>query len=792
MPSANYLLPIEVKRKRDPNNNNNDDDVFDESSSEEEEEEEEGNENKKKKTTCEILIEMLLAESLPEQISAEDYFSLQYNYYDILFLFFEAENDICIGTPLVIKSDNLSDGVSIGYGSINPRVHRYPEGSYALYQFFPDCNSGGGGGSGSGNGAQRHRLIVHFVRLASPEAESGSHHSNLIIINTRDRTIELFEPHGKTSHKNHSKISALQYALLRARDSPYNGYKVITPLEYCPANGPQSIWGGYKGTGFCKLFSLIYAWFRMKCTTATKEEIISYLIKDGNANKLEELMLKFLYYVRRRVKESPIFDIFSGYTKLTKSKTYLNAIHFFNDRNNKKLFENSNIKKRFKQLSLELVAGIFTNRGWYDLNRLNQLLIQIKKIVRRVMKKINSATEGNNNNNNNNNNFPIIKHFLPIEVKRRREEEERKEEECSFGEDALKLNYLTDNNNNNNSDIKNACERILDIINKEEIDPKLNERDLIKMYDEMHFYNYEIFFLSLKAKNDEHICIGDPIVLIDGVNIEEFNDSRWLRSLFRYYPECYDYDDVTLVIHFISMLSSSGTSHSNALIINMEEDTIELFEPNGGVFEKYQKMFNNLIEAIRRDDIYKDYQLILPQDYCPIGPQRIWGGFNRGFCTLYSLLYTWMRIECKSSSNKEIVEYMKRNMDPHLVKEIMIKFLLYVMRTVRSDPKYKILTEYQKLVQSQSYINVILGERILMNSSEKIDQFINYSRELTEYIFVPLVEVDKKREEFLIEKIKSIVDEAHQDYLKEVYANKVRGMYVNIFCKIRDNNSRLF
>lgn len=132
------------------------------------------------------------------------------------------------------------------------------------------------------------RYIVFFLRLKI----DNSYHANMIIIDTKKKTVERFEPHGGDQEIYDADI-------LDARINDYfmkRGYKYISPkMMVCP-RGVQDIMESYtidkyKFSGFCKTWSFLYALLRLHLDEMDQETLISnmtFLTKETARMYFEE------------------------------------------------------------------------------------------------------------------------------------------------------------------------------------------------------------------------------------------------------------------------------------------------------------------------------------------------------------------------------------------------------------------------------------------------------------------------------------------------------------------------
>jgi hypothetical protein len=105
------------------------------------------------------------------------------------------------------------------------------------------------------------RYIVFFIRLKIKE---DSLHANMMILDTKKKTAERFEPQGMEHDFYDSEFVDKKIATYFQKI----GYQYIGPSEMCPY-GVQTIvesytMDKYEFSGFCKTWSFLYAFIRLK------------------------------------------------------------------------------------------------------------------------------------------------------------------------------------------------------------------------------------------------------------------------------------------------------------------------------------------------------------------------------------------------------------------------------------------------------------------------------------------------------------------------------------------------
>ena len=113
-------------------------------------------------------------------------------------------------------------------------------------------------------------------------------HANIIIIDIKEKTIELFEPHGKTS--DCSTLDSFKGAyfiknkwIKKIFSNYLPDYKYFSPNDYLPKYGLQQKIDEY--TGFCIPWSILYVHYRILNPNIPVKKIVK---------RINNITLKFL------------------------------------------------------------------------------------------------------------------------------------------------------------------------------------------------------------------------------------------------------------------------------------------------------------------------------------------------------------------------------------------------------------------------------------------------------------------------------------------------------------------
>ena len=123
-------------------------------------------------------------------------------------------------------------------------------------------------------------IAFAYRRTTSVELQS---HANTLIVDRKNNTAELFEPHGQRFIYNHVTNESIQsyYSLLNDFFDGLN-YQFIEPSQVCPRRGPQVIYSSSSRLsseeGYCEAWSLWYMEIRLKYADIPREELMKSIM----------------------------------------------------------------------------------------------------------------------------------------------------------------------------------------------------------------------------------------------------------------------------------------------------------------------------------------------------------------------------------------------------------------------------------------------------------------------------------------------------------------------------------
>ena len=146
------------------------------------------------------------------------------------------------------------------------------------------------------------RFFILTIMLIVP-GKSGSH-ANIVVIDLHEKTIELFEPHGKRTEL--STLDSLEGAyhmtdrLLKKMFSKIlPGYGYISPQNYLPTYGLQARIDAY--TGLCVTWSIMYVHYRILNPKINRKILVRYM-----STLKKQFLLKYAKYIEETIKNNNI------------------------------------------------------------------------------------------------------------------------------------------------------------------------------------------------------------------------------------------------------------------------------------------------------------------------------------------------------------------------------------------------------------------------------------------------------------------------------------------------------
>ena len=143
-----------------------------------------------------------------------------------------------------------------------------------------------------------HRLIPISLEIITPE--SGTH-ANIIIIDSKKKTIELFEPHG--ARDNQSELESISRAYYKVSHNVHKFFRMnlpefryIPPSKYEPEEGLQMKLDAF--SGLCVTWSILYLHYRILNPDVNPRDLILYLEK----RITKSVLLRYTRYVEEVLK----------------------------------------------------------------------------------------------------------------------------------------------------------------------------------------------------------------------------------------------------------------------------------------------------------------------------------------------------------------------------------------------------------------------------------------------------------------------------------------------------------
>ena len=143
------------------------------------------------------------------------------------------------------------------------------------------------------NKCMDHRLIPISLEIVVPNVGT---HANVIIIDTKKKTVELFEPHGARS--NESELESISRAYFKVSKNVHKfvrmnlpDFTYIPPSKYEPEDGLQVRLDAF--SGLCVTWSILYLHYRILNPDLNPKNLMEYLDKTFTLKKI----LRYTRYV---------------------------------------------------------------------------------------------------------------------------------------------------------------------------------------------------------------------------------------------------------------------------------------------------------------------------------------------------------------------------------------------------------------------------------------------------------------------------------------------------------------
>uniref|UniRef100_A0A6C0CG70 Ubiquitin-like protease family profile domain-containing protein n=1 Tax=viral metagenome TaxID=1070528 RepID=A0A6C0CG70_9ZZZZ len=142
------------------------------------------------------------------------------------------------------------------------------------------------------------RLVPISLEIVIPNVGT---HANVIIIDTKKKTVELFEPHGARS--NESELESISRAYFKVSKNVHKFVRMnlpeftyIPPSKYEPEDGLQVRLDAF--SGLCVTWSILYLHYRILNPDLNPKKLMEYLDKTFTMKK----MLRYTRYVEEVLK----------------------------------------------------------------------------------------------------------------------------------------------------------------------------------------------------------------------------------------------------------------------------------------------------------------------------------------------------------------------------------------------------------------------------------------------------------------------------------------------------------
>lgn len=149
---------------------------------------------------------------------------------------------------------------------------------------------------------------IVYVSLILINKDSGDHeaHANTIIINTVQKTIERFDPHGASQYTAVYNSDLIDNGLKNKFETILPDYKYIPLKEFCPNFGPQANVDAFGG--LCLTWALMYGLLRILNPNLPQKIIVDKMLEGLKEDILNKVLRfqKYMITVLQKKKKSDI------------------------------------------------------------------------------------------------------------------------------------------------------------------------------------------------------------------------------------------------------------------------------------------------------------------------------------------------------------------------------------------------------------------------------------------------------------------------------------------------------
>lgn len=140
------------------------------------------------------------------------------------------------------------------------------------------------------------RYIFYMLRLLDMFPDNSMGHRNVVIVDTKHKTVERFEPHGAFSNiYDNDYVDQFMNMFTKKLGSDF---KYLAPIEYCPYLGPQAVMEN--DTGYCVTWSTLYMHMRLINPDAPRSEIFEYLLSKS-PSELNDIIRRYQTMIDKHV-----------------------------------------------------------------------------------------------------------------------------------------------------------------------------------------------------------------------------------------------------------------------------------------------------------------------------------------------------------------------------------------------------------------------------------------------------------------------------------------------------------
>lgn len=327
-------------------------------------------------------------------------------------------------------------------------------------------------------------------------------------------------------------------------------------------------------------------------------------------------------------------------------------------------------------------------------------------------------------------------------------------------EDVLEIPYVEEENKKEDEkeDIRKLIHYIKSKYPISESDKPFTKTGSIKNYEPNIFFTKLFLYTILKffKKHATTAFYGDTINVIDTEDLMNLNNN--IEDIFEnaIKDDEDEEDDTRLIIIPLDL-----GEHSNVLILNIEQKTLERYEPHGYFTANDERFSGDIDKELEKISKKLGLDYIEPSESCPtdLSPNTKIKGFQRensdNYCLSWSMFFVLSRLIAPNEKRRDLLDFIKDNLGTNLKLFIssFAKFLL--TNSIDLIKEFINIIEKKKITDEEkddffAYIGYDLGNNNIENYFKK------YKKGQLDVVLKKTGKIYDLFTQFIIKKFKSL------------------------------------